>query len=160
MAHLLTATDDHFAWLLGQSTLPNGLREPAGGVDDADVLKMLRGATARLYTAGCQASWLIVDQDEVVGLCGFKRPPDANGVAEIGYGVSGSRRRRGYATAAVGLLIKDVAMTSVASRLLAQTAKSNLASQRVLERNGFTVDGSTHDPEEGALMIWTRALTQ
>jgi RimJ/RimL family protein N-acetyltransferase len=158
MAHLLTATDDHFAWFLGQSAPPDGMREPPGGIDDVDVLKMLRRATARLNTAGCQASWLIVDQDEVVGLCGFKRAPDANGFAEIGYGVAESRRRRGYATAAVDLLIKDVAKTKVASRLLAQTAKANIASQRVLEGNGFSVVGATEDAEEGALIIWTRAV--
>jgi predicted acetyltransferase len=76
----------------------------------------------------------------------------------VGYGVAESRRRRAYATAAVGLLIKDVAKTKVASRLLAQTAKAKIGSPRVLEGHGFSVVGATEGAEEGALMIWTRDL--
>jgi ribosomal protein S18 acetylase RimI-like enzyme len=158
MVHLLPATDDHFAWLLSEAGAPSGLREPEGGVDDPVVLKILRRLTAKLHAAGCQASWLIVDQDEVVGLCSFKRPADAAHSAEIGYGVAESCRRKGYATLAVDLLIKEVVDTKAASRLLAETVNSNLESQRVLERNGFSIDGTRHDAEDGDLIIWSRSL--
>jgi RimJ/RimL family protein N-acetyltransferase len=102
---------------------------------------------------------LIVDRNEVVGLCGFKRPADAGGAAEIGYGVAQSCRRQGYATMAVGLLINEVAKVKAASRLLAETATTNLESQGVLARNGFSVDGARHDPEDGKLLLWSRSLT-
>lgn len=111
MAYLLPITDDHFAWLLSDRAAQDELRSPPGGVDEHGVLKMLRRATARLHAAGCHASWLIVDQHEVVGLCGFKRAANTAGAAEIGYGVAQSRRRQGYATTAVGLLIREVAET-------------------------------------------------
>jgi RimJ/RimL family protein N-acetyltransferase len=159
MVHLVPVDDGHFAWLLHEAGAPAGLREPVGGVDEHDVIKMLRGATQRLHAAGCHASWLIVDYDEVVGLCGFKRSTDAEGAAEIGYGVAQSRRRRGYATIAVGLLVEEVATTKAASRLCAETARSNLASQLVLERNGFSIDGARDDAEDGELILWSRPLT-
>ncbi len=159
MTHLLPITDDHFAWLLSEAAAPDGLRDPMGGVDEHEVLRMLRRGTARLHAAGCHASWLIIDHNEVVGLCGFKRPVNAAGAAEIGYGVAQSRRRKGYATMAVGLLINEVAKTKAASRLLAETTTSNSESQRVLERNGFSIDGARDDAEDGELLLWSRPLS-
>jgi RimJ/RimL family protein N-acetyltransferase len=73
--------------------------------------------------------------------------------------VAQSRRRQGYATMAVGLLIREVAETKAASRLLAETATSNLESQRVLERNGFSIDGARHSAEDGDLILWSRLVT-
>jgi len=159
MVHLLAATDDHFAWLLNEAPSPGGLRKPVGGVDDPVVLKMLRRMNAKLHAAGCNASWLIVDQDEVVGLCGFKRPADEANRAEIGYGVAESRRCRRYATMALGLMIHEIEKMEAASWLIAETAVSNLGSQRVLERNGFAIDGARHDEGDGELMIWSRSIT-
>jgi RimJ/RimL family protein N-acetyltransferase len=102
---------------------------------------------------------LIIDHNEVVGLCSFKGPVNAAGAAEIGYGVAQSRRSNWYATMAVGLLINEVAKTKAASRLLAATATSNIESQRVLERNGFSIDGSRDDAEDGELLLWSRSLS-
>jgi RimJ/RimL family protein N-acetyltransferase len=158
MVHLLRATDDHFAWLLNEAVAPSGLCLPEGGVDDPVVLKILRRLTAKLHSAGCHASWLIVDQDEVVGLCSFKRPPDDALIAEIGYGVAGSRRRKGYATMGVDLVIKEVANSKAASQLRAETVIANFPSQRVLERNGFSICGTRVDAEDGDLLIWSRTL--
>ena len=156
--HLLLAADDHFAWLLDKAPAPAGLRQPEGGFDQEAVISLLRRVTATLHAAGCFASWLMVDQDQLVGSCCFVRPPDPAGVAEIGYGVAASCRRRGYATSAVGLLVDEVAQTRAASRLEAGTAIHNLGSQRVLERNGFTRAGARHDPDDGELILWTREV--
>lgn len=160
MVRLLPATDYHFAWLLNEAPSPAGLRQPIGGVDETSVLKLLRRMTASLHAASCFASWLIVDQDHVVGLCSFKRPPDLAGFAEIGYGVAASCRRRGYATRAVSLLIDEVARTREATRLQAETAIYNLSSQRVLERTSFTRVGTRRDPSDGDLILWSRAISE
>jgi RimJ/RimL family protein N-acetyltransferase len=42
--------------------------------------------------------------------------------------------------------------------LIAETALTNPASARVLEKNGFVVTGTRIDPEDGALRCWRRAL--
>jgi RimJ/RimL family protein N-acetyltransferase len=93
---LQEATDRHFAWLLGEIPAPDGLMEATGGVDERFVISLLRDLTATLRQAGCRSHWLIIDGEEVVGLCGFKRPPGASGEAEIGCGVAESRRGRRY----------------------------------------------------------------
>jgi ribosomal-protein-alanine N-acetyltransferase len=57
--------------------------------------------------------------------------------ASLGYWVDAARHGRGIATAAVGALIR-VAFTEMGlHRLEAGTLLHNVASQRVLERNGF-----------------------
>src|SRR5690348_11759747 len=42
---------------------------------------------------------------EVVGRCGFKGPPDAEGMIEIAYGVNPDQEGKGYATEAAGGLV-------------------------------------------------------
>ena len=41
-------------------------------------------------------------------------------------------------------------------RYMAKTAINNRASQRVLEKNGFTPCGKTIDVEDGELVLWSR----
>ena len=158
MTHLLAAEDRHFAWLLGEASPVDGLREPPGGVDGSAVLTVIRDLVGRLQAAGCRGHWLIVDGSEVVGLCGFKRPPAPSGEAEIGYGVAEHRRGRGFATRAIALVVGEAARLEGASILVAETAADNLASQVVLERNGFVRTGTRHDHEDGDLICWTRSL--
>jgi len=149
---LLRVTDDHFAFLLGEQISP--LSQPAGGVDSPGMLRMLRRMVARLHQAGCDGHWLILDGSEVVGLCGYKRPPDATGSVEIGYGIAPERRKMGYATMAVGLLLQAARADPKVQRLLAETAVDNTASKLVLQRNGFKHAGTRMDAEDGPLDLW------
>ena len=159
MTCLLTATDEHFAWLLGKAKAPDGLAQPPGGVDDESVIKLLRRVTAMLHSADCRSHWLIVHESEVVGLCGFKRPPDAAGAAEIGYGVAATRRGQGFATRAVALMVSEAQRDSKVLRLLAETAEDNHPSQSVLASNGFVETGRRQDIEDGRLILWAKSLT-
>lgn len=76
----------------------------------------------------------------VVGGIGFLRPP-TGGRAEIGYGIVASRRGIGVATEALGLVLalawadRSGTVTAVTAR----TEPANRASQRVLEKGGFTL---------------------
>lgn len=86
--------------------------------------------------------WLVVtDTGLIVGGVGFHGAPDEKGRAEIGYGIAGSFRGRGVATAAVVQLRSLPALPGVTA-LVAHTDPDNPASQRVLERNGFVRDGA------------------
>jgi RimJ/RimL family protein N-acetyltransferase len=155
---LIEASDGHFLWMLDGAGVRGGLRLPPGGVDQPAVLKYLRRVAAELRGRPGGGSWLVVDEDEIVGLCGHKRAPAPDGTVEIGYGIAASRRGRGLATAAVaGMLQRAVGDAGIA-RLTAETAADNVASQRVLEKNGFTRSGTRTDPEDGVLMLWTRAV--
>lgn len=84
--------------------------------------------------------WMLVYEDTVVGLAGFKGfgcDPEA---IEIGYGIAPSFSRRGFMTEAVSALC---AWALDQRRVMEVTAchvlKSNNASQRVLEKSGFVL---------------------
>jgi RimJ/RimL family protein N-acetyltransferase len=145
---LLAAADAHFAWMLTGEGSFDGLRLPAGGVDQPGVLKYLR----RL--AGALGSWLVIEDGEVAGLCGHKHAPTADGAVEIGYGIAAARRGRGLATRAVAAMLDLAAEDPRIRALTAETAADNIASQRVLEKNGFIRVGTRVDPEDGALILW------
>ena len=147
---LVTARDAHFAWMLGEAPAPEALRLPPGGMDQRWVLEWLRRTLPRV--AG--RSWLIVAAGEVVGLCSHKNPPTAEGVADIGYGVAPERRRLGYATCAVAMIAEAARADPAIAALTAETALANLASQRVVEANGFTKVGRSHDRDEGEMIVW------
>lgn len=157
MTHLVEAEDRHFAWLLGEATGTGEFRIPPGGVEEPDILVLVRGFAELLRGQGCRAHWLIVEGDEIVGLCGFKRAPSA-GRAEIGYGIAASRRGRSHATAAVALVLDAIADLGVTT-LTAETMSGNRASEIVLERNGFVRAGWRDDPEDGQLTLWERQVT-
>jgi len=149
---LIAATDAHFVWMLSGEGTYDGLRLPAGGVDHPAVLKYLR----RL--AGEFGSWLVVVDGEAAGLCGHKHAPTAAGTIEIGYGIATAWRGRGLATGAVGAMLGIAAEDMRIRHLTAETAAGNIASQRVLEKNGFVRTGTRVDPEDGALILWRRSV--
>lgn len=156
---LLEAEDKHFAWMLGGSTPESGLRLPADGVDAPSVLEIVRRMAVAVRATYCAGCWMIVVDSEVVGLCSYKGPPDLAGVVEIGYGIAPSCRQRGYATRAVAHLLKVAVQDRAIRGLVAETMTGNLASQRVLERNGFVREGKRMDPEDGEVVLWRRDLS-
>jgi len=70
-----------------------------------------------------------------IGGIGFKSSPNGRGEVEIGYGICDSFQGRGVATEIV------IAICAFARRgarvVLAETERTNVASQRVLEKAGF-----------------------
>ena len=80
----------------------------------------------------------------IVGGVGFHAEPRADGTVEIGYAVAASVHGHGIATEAVRLLIATAAEQG-AHAAVAGTDSTNLPSQRVLEKNGFTMSGRDGD---------------
>lgn len=89
-------------------------------------------------------------------MIGFKGIPDIDGSVEIGYGVVISQQRRGFATQAVNLLVREGFSRKEVTTIVACTAASNLASCRVLEKNQFVRRGSKIDREDGEVLIWQK----
>jgi RimJ/RimL family protein N-acetyltransferase len=154
---LQRVTDDHFAFLLGEQTSPLSFAHPPGGIDSPGMLRMLRRMVARLHNAGCDGHWLILDGKEAVGLCGYKAPPSEKSV-EIGYGIAPERRKMGYATKAISLLLKHAYADQAVDIVTAETAVDNPASRIVLERNGFTHVATREDSNDGVLDMWQLEL--
>lgn len=149
--HLLPMIDQHFAWLLDECAPP--LDVPAhiaeGGIAAPEVIAMLRALVAKL---GGEAAWLMVVDDEAVGMISVKER-DAAGRWDIGYGTASSCERRGYASAAVAAL-KDRARDLGAVGLTAETLVGGGVSSRLLQRNGFLCTGQVDHPEDGWVDRW------
>ncbi len=91
--------------------------------------------------------WLFVLKEEntAIGSACFKGAPDASGAVEIGYGTNELFQNKGYTSEAVGALCRWAFTQPDVKTVLAETDKSNLASHRVLEKNGFVVSRQTAD---------------
>jgi ribosomal-protein-alanine N-acetyltransferase len=98
---------------------------------------------------------LVFDGDgdgTLVGIGGFKDAP-RDGVVEIGYAVSPARQGRGIATAAVEYFLAHAARGG-ARTVVAHTLAGASASTTVLQRTGFVLTGTLHDPEVGQVWRW------
>lgn len=115
-----------------------GTRDAAGAL-----LKQYQEGTFRPEWGGF--ALVRSSDDRAVGGMGFHRVPDENGRVEIGYDLPESARGNGYATEALRALAEwarsrrdDVTVFGVVDPL-------NVASQRVLERAGFTRTATESD---------------
>jgi ribosomal-protein-alanine N-acetyltransferase len=85
-------------------------------------------------------TWLIACDGAVIGECGLKHAPGPDGSTEIGYGIGAAWRANGYGTEAIGGLVGWLADRAECRQVTAEVHESNLASRRLLERLGFTID--------------------
>jgi RimJ/RimL family protein N-acetyltransferase len=100
---------------------------------------------------------LLHETGEVIGGVGFIHPPES-GAVEVGYGLAESARGRGLASEALRAAAAWAAEHGVTT-LVAMTATDNHASQRVVERAGFTrLPEQVVDPEDGPLWRWELLL--
>jgi ribosomal-protein-alanine N-acetyltransferase len=99
-----------------------------------------------------------VERSLAVGAVGILGEVTSARSVEIGYGMNRSEYGRGYAAAAVGLLVRGLlerrALPTRIAEVTARTAVHNVASARVLEKNGFVRTGTDHNDEDGELVTW------
>lgn len=90
-----------------------------------------------------------------VGTIGFKGAPDKNKIVEIGYGINATHWGQRLAAEAVAALVAWAFESDYANHITAKTAVDNVASQRVLEKSGFTKTGAGEfDPDDCELILW------
>ena len=90
----------------------------------------------------------------VVGSCGFKGPPNKDGLVELAYQVNQDYRGRGYATEAAVALATFAFTDGRVRRVLGHTRLGNAESGRVLANSGFRYVGEVIDPEDGPVDRW------
>jgi len=146
-----TNREDYVALCLGRA--PRRFDNADTPIAPVEVLEMLAGVAAQVWETFSPASWLIVEADQVVGLCSVTRPP-TGGVIDIGYGVAPSRRDAGVAGRAIGDIAAWAKASPAVSAITADTSPDNIASQRVLQRNGFVAVGERIDEEDGPVICW------
>ncbi len=90
--------------------------------------------------AGWWSYYLLADE-ALVGIAGYKGPPDGSGAVELGYSLLPAHQRLGYATEAVHALVDHALRFPVVTRVIAETLPALAPSIGVLERNGFRLIG-------------------
>lgn len=145
----LAKSDNAFRAVTGLTVLQGW----AGSPDSAEHII----AASRSRSAEASIWFLIIDQDHLAGLAGFKHPP-TNESVEIAYAVAPARRNQGLATWAVAELVNRARVAQTA-HVVAHTLPTENASTRVLRRTGFTHTGLVTDPDgelSNGVWHWTR----
>jgi RimJ/RimL family protein N-acetyltransferase len=108
-------------------------------------------AAAQNQPLGRFGSYQVVRRadDHVIGDVGFMGPPDATGAVSIGCAIAEDARGQGYATEALSALLGWAQQQSRLTCVLADTTRSDLAGQRLLERVGMHRVG-----EDGELLYY------
>ena len=123
----------------------------------ADWLSLLAAAT-------CADPWILGfnmlrrDENVIVGQCGFKGPPSADGMVEIAYCVEPDRRGNGYATEAAQAMTMHAFQHNDVRLVRAHTLPEPNASTRVLTKAGFQNVGEVIDPDDGPVWRWERCM--
>ena len=91
-----------------------------------------------------------------VGSCGYKGPPDADGMVEIAYGIAPEHQGKGYATEAAAALVSYALASGEVRIVRAHTLPLPNASTRVLTKCGFRKIGEVMDPDDGLVWRWER----
>lgn len=106
------------------------------------------------------ARWIaraVVDGGAVVGHAGFHGPPDQAGMVEVAYSVDPAHRRRGYATAMLGGLLRRAAAEPGVLTVRATIRPDNTASLATISGFGFTRNGEQWDSEDGLELVFDRS---
>lgn len=136
--------------------MPDWILAPA--LEDPETLQVLEQLAQQVADETCPGAWLMIIGAVVVGLISYKHAPAAHSTVEIGYGVAPAWRGRGVAGNAVAEVIEIAKADHRIAVLTAETLDDNIASQRVLLRNGFKRVARRTEPEGAPFQLWRLAL--
>lgn len=130
------------SWLAGPDSVPTWRFRARQVVETPIDLGWFTGALQDVATGA------------VVGKAGFHAAPDAAGMVEIGYGVDPVFRRRGYARAALLLLLERARSEPAVHTLRATVSPDNTASLALIAQFPFGEVGEQWDDEDGLETIY------
>jgi RimJ/RimL family protein N-acetyltransferase len=90
-----------------------------------------------------------VESTTAVGKAGFHAAPDEDGMVELGYAVDPAYRRRGYARAALEVMIDRARSDPAIRTLRASVSPGNAASLALIAQYPFVEVGRQWDDEDG-----------
>ena len=114
----------------------------AAGWPRGDTLVIMSFIIMAGETAG--PCWLAVRKSDhcIVGDLGCKGLPDSRGEVEIGYGIAGPERRKGYGYESVQAMIDYLRSRPEVRCITAECLADNYPSIRILQRAGMRIVGS------------------
>lgn len=91
--------------------------------------------------------WALVekDSDVLIGTCGFYRWDVHDGIGELGYDLARNYWGKGIMTQAVHVAVRWGFTELRANQVQATVMVGNVASARVLEKCGFSLEGTLHE---------------
>jgi RimJ/RimL family protein N-acetyltransferase len=139
---------------------PEDARAQVAQMNEQDRKQLSADWLARLAATTTVDPWvlgfsvILSASDEVIGSCGFKGPPNADGMVEIAYGIAPEHQNKGYATEVAAALVEFARADAQVRTIRAHTIESANASTRVLAKCGFQPCGQVVDPEDGPVFRW------
>ena len=139
---------------------PEKARAEIAQMDEHDRKQLSPDWLARLAATTTVDPWVLgfsvvlAASGDVIGACGFKGPPDADGMVEIAYGFAPAHQNKGYATEAAAALVQFAYADARVRVVRAHTMEEANASARVLVKCGFHPRGQVIDPEDGPVFRW------
>ena len=88
-----------------------------------------------------------------VGRAGFHAAPDADGMLEVGYAIDPDQRRRGYARAALALMVGRARAEPGVVVLRATASPTNAPSLALFHEHPFLEVGEQWDDEDGLELV-------
>ena len=118
-----------------------------------------RRRSRQIETDPASAAWITgvvwdAERQIAVGRAGYHGPPDAHGMVEVGFAVDPAYRRRGYARAALEVLLERAAGEPEVRVVRATIRPDNIASRRLVLPYGFVEVGEQWDDEDGLETIY------
>ena len=98
------------------------------------------------------------EADRVVGQCGFKGPPSAEGVVEISYYVYPDHEGKGFGTESARAMTEHALSQDGVTIVRAHTLPEQNASTRILEKCEFEKIGEVTDPDDGQVWRWEKEV--
>lgn len=125
-----------------------GLVEGGQRLDD-ELRPVVSRAIAQMQRRPHHANWhcqwvaILKGEGRIIGSLAFKGPPGETREVEIGYGLDPCYHNRGLATEAVGAMVRWALCQDGVEAVTAETANTNVASMRVLQKAGFIITSAT-----------------
>jgi RimJ/RimL family protein N-acetyltransferase len=118
-----------------------------------------RMRAAQIQAEPGSAAWItgvVWDENRslAVGRAGFHGPPGPTGMVEVGYATDPAHRRRGYARAALQLLLRRAADEPDVRTVRASIRPDNTASRDLVMQYGFRPVGKQWDDEDGREIVF------
>jgi ribosomal-protein-alanine N-acetyltransferase len=110
-------------------------------ITDPDLVDLIVGRQAEQTAEGKAAYWTIgTNEGNFLGVCDLSDQDNWHKRAEVGFMLAKSAWGQGYAFEAMRAVL-EYAATHGFKRLLARTHVGNIASEKLLERLGFEIEG-------------------
>jgi RimJ/RimL family protein N-acetyltransferase len=160
----MTAMPLHTERLRLVPSTPEEVRAQIARMDARDKAELSAEWLTRLDAATTIDPWVLgfsivlAATGGVIGTCGFKGPPDSDGMVEIAYGIAPEHQNQGYATEAAAELVRFALGSAQVRVVRAHTLEEAGASARVLEKCSFRLNGQVMEPDDG--LVWRWEITQ